>query len=91
MLYYLHQFADTWWTPLRIFQYGTFRALGGAATAFLITLQEGTDTKARIHRHVNKAGDRPFVAFLIEIVLRYFGGRCLEKGFRLRVGRNRGI
>ena len=50
MLYYLHQFADTWWTPLRIFQYGTFRALGGAATAFLLTLLLGPPVIAWLRR-----------------------------------------
>ena len=38
MLYYLHLLADEWFSPLRMFQYGTFRALGGAATAFLISV-----------------------------------------------------
>lgn len=37
MLYGLHQWVD-WYSPLRVFQYITFRALGAAGTAFLIGL-----------------------------------------------------
>ncbi|HMO51148.1 MAG TPA: phospho-N-acetylmuramoyl-pentapeptide-transferase [Kiritimatiellia bacterium] len=40
MLYYLHELTE-WIAPLRIFRYITFRALGGAATAFLLSLMIG--------------------------------------------------
>lgn len=40
MLYYLSWLTE-WFSPLRIFRYITFRALGGAATAFLISLAVG--------------------------------------------------
>jgi phospho-N-acetylmuramoyl-pentapeptide-transferase len=40
MLYYLHELKD-WFTPLRIFQYVTFRALCGAGTAFFLSLMVG--------------------------------------------------
>jgi phospho-N-acetylmuramoyl-pentapeptide-transferase len=40
MLYYLSELTG-WYSPLRIFKYITFRALGGAATAFLISLVIG--------------------------------------------------
>lgn len=40
MLYYLYFLRD-WFSPLRIFRYITFRALGGAGTAFLISLVVG--------------------------------------------------
>ncbi len=50
MLYYLHLMADEWWSPLRIFQYGTFRALGGAATAFILSLLLGPPIIAWLRR-----------------------------------------
>ena len=50
MLYYLHLMADQWWSPLRIFQYGTFRALGGAATAFIVTMLIGPGLIAWLRR-----------------------------------------
>jgi len=37
MLYYLHLLTD-WFSPLRMFKYITFRALMGAATAFLVSV-----------------------------------------------------
>ena len=40
MLFYLHLLSD-WFSPLRIFRYITFRALAGAATAFIISLVLG--------------------------------------------------
>jgi len=40
VFYYLSQFQD-WFSPLRVFQYITFRALAGAGTAFLISLAVG--------------------------------------------------
>ncbi|OQA24562.1 MAG: Phospho-N-acetylmuramoyl-pentapeptide-transferase [Verrucomicrobia bacterium ADurb.Bin345] len=40
MLYYLSYLTD-WLSPLRVFRYITFRALGGAGTAFLISLLLG--------------------------------------------------
>jgi phospho-N-acetylmuramoyl-pentapeptide-transferase len=40
MLYYLSQFTD-WLSPLRVFQYVTFRAVGAALTALLICIISG--------------------------------------------------
>ncbi|MCO5069085.1 MAG: phospho-N-acetylmuramoyl-pentapeptide-transferase [Kiritimatiellae bacterium] len=40
MLYLLHEYSDVW-APLRLFRYITFRALMGAATAFLFSLLLG--------------------------------------------------
>ena len=40
MLAYLSELTE-WYSPLRIFRYVTFRALGGAATAFLLSLALG--------------------------------------------------
>ncbi len=37
MLYYLHNLTD-WFSPLRVFQYITFRTVGAAATAFVLSL-----------------------------------------------------
>lgn len=37
MLYYLHQLQELW-SPLRMFQYVTFRAFLGAGTAFILSL-----------------------------------------------------
>lgn len=49
MLYYLHQWIDVY-SPLRIFQYITFRALGAAGTAFLIALILGPATIRALRR-----------------------------------------
>jgi phospho-N-acetylmuramoyl-pentapeptide-transferase len=43
MLYYLHLLMD-WFSPLRIFQYITFRAFMAAGTAFMVTLLFGPMT-----------------------------------------------
>ncbi|MCF7838577.1 MAG: phospho-N-acetylmuramoyl-pentapeptide-transferase [Candidatus Marinimicrobia bacterium] len=40
MLYYLHLLTD-WYSPLRVFRYITVRALGGAGTAFVLSLLLG--------------------------------------------------
>lgn len=40
MLYWLSELTD-WYSPLRVFRYVTFRALGGAATAFLLSVWVG--------------------------------------------------
>ncbi|OGV66000.1 MAG: phospho-N-acetylmuramoyl-pentapeptide-transferase [Lentisphaerae bacterium RIFOXYC12_FULL_60_16] len=40
MLYELHE-LEWWFPPLRMFRYITFRAVGGAGTAFLLTLLAG--------------------------------------------------
>ncbi len=40
MLYYLHEWM-AWYSPLRIFRFITFRALGAAGTAFLLSLLAG--------------------------------------------------
>ncbi len=37
MLYYLHQLTE-WYSPLRIFQYITFRAFAAAGTAFILSM-----------------------------------------------------
>jgi phospho-N-acetylmuramoyl-pentapeptide-transferase len=40
VFYYLSQLTD-WWSPLRVFQYTTFRAVGAAITALLICIVTG--------------------------------------------------
>ncbi len=40
MFYYLSQLT-AWWSPLRVFQYTTFRAVGAAITALLICIVTG--------------------------------------------------
>jgi phospho-N-acetylmuramoyl-pentapeptide-transferase len=40
MFYYVSQLTE-WWSPLRVFQYTTFRAVGAAITALLICLITG--------------------------------------------------
>lgn len=55
MFYWLYEAWSTWgdstkdfWSPLRIFQYVTFRAMGGAATAFLLSLILGPTVIRRL-------------------------------------------
>ena len=40
MFYYVSEFM-AWWSPLRVFQYTTFRAIGAAITALLICIVTG--------------------------------------------------
>lgn len=49
MLYYLSDWTDVF-SPLRIFRYITFRALGGAATAFVVSLALGPWTIRMLQR-----------------------------------------
>jgi phospho-N-acetylmuramoyl-pentapeptide-transferase len=49
MLYYLHELTELF-TPLRIFRYVTFRALGGAGMAFVISLLLGPTMIAWLRR-----------------------------------------
>jgi phospho-N-acetylmuramoyl-pentapeptide-transferase len=49
MLYYLSEWTD-WYSPLRVFQYVTFRALGAAGTAFVISLLLGPPLIAALRR-----------------------------------------
>ncbi len=49
MLYWLSDWTD-WYSPLRVFRYVTFRALGGAATAFIISLVLGPWVIAMLRR-----------------------------------------
>ncbi len=51
MLYYLHEWTD-WFSPLRIFQYITFRAFAAAGTAFFISLLLGSPM-IRLLRRMN--------------------------------------
>jgi len=58
MLYQLSELTD-WYSPLRVFRYITFRALGGAGTAFLLSLLIGPWMIERLRRlkigqHVRK-------------------------------------
>jgi phospho-N-acetylmuramoyl-pentapeptide-transferase len=62
MLYQLSQLTD-WYSPLNVFRYVTFRALGGAATAFLICIVVGPWMIAVLRRlklgQPNRMGDAP--------------------------------
>lgn len=62
MLYYLSQWSRVW-GPLNLFQYVTFRALGGAATAFLLSLLLGPAVIRRLSllrlRHPSRLKDVP--------------------------------
>jgi phospho-N-acetylmuramoyl-pentapeptide-transferase len=49
VLYYLHLLAD-WFSPLRVFQYITFRAFAGAGTAFILSLALGAPLIALLRR-----------------------------------------
>jgi len=49
MLYYLHLLSE-WMSELRIFRYITFRALAGAATAFLLSVTLGPWTIRQLRR-----------------------------------------
>jgi phospho-N-acetylmuramoyl-pentapeptide-transferase len=49
MLYFLH-LLDDWFSPLRVFQYITVRAVLGAGTAFLLTLALGPPLIALLRR-----------------------------------------
>ncbi len=49
MLYYLHELTELL-SPLRIFRYVTFRALGGAATAFALAMVFGPPLIRRLRR-----------------------------------------
>ena len=49
MLYYLHTLTD-WFSPLRVFQYITFRAICAAATAFVLSLMLAPLLIARLRR-----------------------------------------
>lgn len=49
MLYYLHTLTD-WFSPLRLFQYITFRAICAAATAFILSLLLAPLLIARLRR-----------------------------------------
>jgi len=48
MLYYLHELTELF-SPLRIFRYVSFRALGGAGTAFLLSLLIGKKLIFMLH------------------------------------------
>jgi phospho-N-acetylmuramoyl-pentapeptide-transferase len=49
MLYHLSEWTD-WYSPLRVFQYVTFRALGAAGTAFVLSLLLGPPLIAALRR-----------------------------------------
>ena len=53
-----------WFSPLRLFQYITFRALGGAATAFLIVLALGPPFIRRLRRWKIEQIERDDPAFV---------------------------
>ena len=62
MLYYLNELTD-WFSPLRVFRYVTFRAMGGAGTAFLLSLLLGPWLIERLRRlkvgQPSRMGDAP--------------------------------
>ncbi len=49
MIYYLHMLTD-WFSPLRVFQYITFRAICAAATAFILSLALAPPLIARLRK-----------------------------------------
>lgn len=57
MLYYLNEWTDCF-SPLRVFRYVTFRALGGAATAFLISVIIGPAVIGLLRRMKLRQPDR---------------------------------